>query len=252
MFLLSLAIALRAMRNVSWCCATFACAAIRASSILSIQHTVLFNASSVDASICVKGLLRLSRNGFFIFFSLFCFSRANQNTMMSATTEQQITGTKPPPMFSLSKFLSLVTTLYFAAILVIVNRRIPFASGTEFFVLFAMMMQTAAHAKIIDFLPQSSVIHKSTKSAIIYASIVVPVFAYMLVIELWSAYYLFSYDAETDPGLISLRENRYTILNTARAFSVLNVCLFMVVVVMPMIASIMRKRITNHHRGKNN
>lgn len=116
--------------------------------------------------------------------------------------------------------------------------------------LFAMLMQTAAHAKIIDFLPQSNVIHKSTKSAMIYAVVVVPVFAYMLVIELWTAYYLFSYDAETDPGLVSLRDNRYTILNTARAFSVLNVCLFVVVVVIPMIASIMRKRIINHH-GKN-
>lgn len=154
-------------------------------------------------------------------------------------------------MFDLSKFLSLVTTLYFTAILIIVNRRIPFASGTEFFVLFAMLMQTAAHAKIVDFLPQSSVVHKSAKSAMLYAIVVVPVFTYMLVIELWTAYYLFSYDAETDPGLVSLRDNRFTILNTARAFSVLNVVLFCVVVVMPMVASIMRKRIINHHHGKN-
>ena len=170
---------------------------------------------------------------------------------MMTTTQQVNNSTKQPPMFTLAKFLSIVTALYFASILLVINRRIPFASSTEFFILFAMMMQTAAHAKIIDFLPSSSVIHTSTKDAIIYALVVVPVFAYMLVIELWAAYYLFSYDPETDPGLISLRENRYTILNIARAFSILQVSLFMIVVVLPTIASVMRKRIIHvHHKNK--
>ena len=165
------------------------------------------------------------------------------------STDQQ-TSIKGQPMFSLQKFLSVVTALYFASILLIVNRRIPFSSNVEFFVLFAMLLQTAAHAKIVDFLPKSSVVHESRRDSLAYAFVVVPVYGYMLLIELWAIYYLFTYDAETDPGLLSLRDNRFKILNIARAFSVLNVVLFVIVIVLPMLARIMKKRISHHHNHR--
>lgn len=144
-------------------------------------------------------------------------------------------------MFKATKLLSLVTALQFATCMLIAQRRLPFAAGEEFFIIFSMVLVTASFAKIIDFMPRITDVH-TFKDKCIYTGTVVPVYLFIVVVEIWFMYYLFSYDAENDLALQTLKSNRFTLIHTARVLSVINLVLFLFVEVLPALKNIISTR----------
>ncbi|GBG33479.1 Hypothetical Protein FCC1311_097022 [Hondaea fermentalgiana] len=114
-------------------------------------------------------------------------------------------------------FMAVLAGLQFAVVILIAQRRIPLADPTEFFVVLSMLMVTAAHAKILDFLPDGNSIVNDLE-AIKFLVIGFPIVIFMVIIEMWFIGYLFSYRPEVE--LSAFMDNAASILAVAKTLSI--------------------------------
>lgn len=144
----------------------------------------------------------------------------------------------PPkkPIFAPAKVIALLSGLQFAVVILIAQRRVPEADNLEFFVVLSMLMLTAAHAKIMDFLPDGTSI-TSDVDVMIFLTMVVPVFLFMVTIEVWFIVYLFSYDPDTD--LIALGRNAEKVLTIAKIFGLSKIGLTLVILALPRVIAVL-------------
>lgn len=132
--------------------------------------------------------------------------------------------------FTAENFIGVLSALEFAVIILIAQRRLPLAARAEFVVVLSMLMITAAHSRIVAFLPDGSSI-TSEREALQFVAIAVPIFLYMMIIELWFISYLFDYDANVE--LKDFEDNAETMLIVAKTLSILKVLLVLSLLVVP-------------------
>lgn len=164
-------------------------------------------------------------------------------TSESCSDEAETAEQREKHLLQPEQFVAVVAGLQFAVVILIAQRRIPLANDAEFFVVLSMLMITAAHGKIIDFLPDGTSIH-SDCAVISFIGLVIPVFAFMIIIELWFTALLFSYDPAVD--LVDLQANADKILNIGKFFGIAKILLVISVIVLPRIAKRFRKVGKNH------
>ncbi len=155
-----------------------------------------------------------------------------------ASTAPAAPAPAPPkkPIFVPAKVIALLSGLQFAVVILIAQRRVPDADNVEFFVVLSMLMLTAAHAKIIDFLPDSTSI-TSDVDVLIFLTMVVPVFVFMCTIEVWFIVYLFAYNPATD--LIALGRNAEKVLTIAKVFGISKIGLTLVILALPRVIAVL-------------
>lgn len=143
--------------------------------------------------------------------------------------------------FSIQNFMSVVSGLQFAVVILIAQRRIPDAERVEFFVVLAMLMVTAANAKILELLPDGSTIINDCE-AIKFIVLGIPIFFFIMLIEVWFLSYLFRYDPAVQ--LSSFKNNAQTILSVATALTITKIVLITTVrIFIPILKTIRKKRI---------
>mmetsp|Transcript_45032 Transcript_45032/g.71939 ORF Transcript_45032/g.71939 Transcript_45032/m.71939 type:complete len:220 (-) Transcript_45032:1215-1874(-) len=119
---------------------------------------------------------------------------------------------------TLHRIIGVISGLQFAVVILISQRRIPVSSGTEFFVVLAMLMCNASNARILELIPTGDDI-KSRKESLEFLLLSVPVFLFLVTIEIWFMTFLFVWTPK-DIGF-EREDNSITVLMMGRLLSVL-------------------------------
>mmetsp|Transcript_5891 Transcript_5891/g.6776 ORF Transcript_5891/g.6776 Transcript_5891/m.6776 type:complete len:234 (+) Transcript_5891:378-1079(+) len=119
-------------------------------------------------------------------------------------------------------FLALLASLQFAIVVLLVRVRLPLAGSQETLVILSILLISAGHAKFQALVPTGEDI-KDSRAARAFLFIVLPIFIYMVVCEVWFLYYLFFLYPDFTDYLAGFQDNAKTILTLAQALSSLKV-----------------------------